>query len=316
MELNDKIKGAIVGFALGDALGLGTEFMSRHEVRGYYPGGLRRFSQIIRDSHRVQWKRGEWTNDTAIVCWMLETILREGKFDIKALARECKRWFETDPKDLLPIYRSVCTVPGYVDNPLGISQKVWREGSFDATNDAIQRSVVTGITSPRKRLIEDTRKLVQLTNDDTRCIATTTMIAIMCNVLMFEEREPQYEVLLEICRNIDPRTMTYVTHAHDGDIESRAIDDEDTMTWTRKAMAAGLWGYWHSDNAADAIYKVVDLGGDADSNASLSGAMAGIKYGYDALPDEKGKIIGIEYLLDLSDRVTEYVKKNVIENNQ
>ena len=44
--------GTIYGQAIGDALGLGTEFLSKAQIAQYYPEGLSEYSQIVQDDHR------------------------------------------------------------------------------------------------------------------------------------------------------------------------------------------------------------------------------------------------------------------------
>lgn len=49
--IKDRMLGCLYGQAIGDALGLGSEFMSQDEVIQNYPNGLKTYDQIIQDAH-------------------------------------------------------------------------------------------------------------------------------------------------------------------------------------------------------------------------------------------------------------------------
>ena len=42
----NKIKALFLGQAIGDAMGLGTEFLTKSEIKEYYPKGLKFFTQV------------------------------------------------------------------------------------------------------------------------------------------------------------------------------------------------------------------------------------------------------------------------------
>lgn len=68
-DLVDKIKGLVFGAALGDAVGLATEFLTAPESQFYY-GGPNTSSEVfkpenfIRDRHRRAFVPFDWTDDT------------------------------------------------------------------------------------------------------------------------------------------------------------------------------------------------------------------------------------------------------------
>ncbi len=49
-------------------------------------------------------------------------------------------------------------------------------------------------------------------------------------------------------------------------------------------MSAGIWAYIHANDFEDGLLKVVNEGGDADTNACVAGSILGAKFGYDAIP--------------------------------
>lgn len=46
--INERFLGTIFGQAVGDALGLSTEFMSKQEVDRFYPNGIEDYSKSYR----------------------------------------------------------------------------------------------------------------------------------------------------------------------------------------------------------------------------------------------------------------------------
>lgn len=61
-ELVDKIVGCIYGAAIGDAIGLSTEFLLPDECSFHYKSDEIGFDHMIMDKHRSKWEKGDWTD--------------------------------------------------------------------------------------------------------------------------------------------------------------------------------------------------------------------------------------------------------------
>src|SRR5579871_4743283 len=84
MLTTDRLRGALVGLAVGDALGAAVEFQSPGSfppVTGFRAGG----------PHRLE--AGEWTDDTSMALAMADSIAQAG-WDINDQARRYVAWWK------------------------------------------------------------------------------------------------------------------------------------------------------------------------------------------------------------------------------
>ena len=122
----NKIKGVIFGQAIGDALGLGTEFLLKKEVLKYYPNGLTDYNQIIQDPHRSRWQKGDWTDDTDMMLCIARAIIKDkGKVNPLNVANNFKEWFEGIPMGIGSNTYKVLAFGDYTDNPFKAAELVW-----------------------------------------------------------------------------------------------------------------------------------------------------------------------------------------------
>ena len=276
-EIKDRIAGCLWGQAIGDALGLGTEFMSKDEVLHNYPDGLSEYSQFGEEY-------GRWTDDTDMMLCIARAIIAYKAINPKTVAHNFKEWYKSSPVDIGGTTARILSLFEYEESPFEIARMMWeRSGRNNAANGGVMRTSVVGLWN--ENVAGNAEKICSLTHADPRCIGSSVIISELINSLVWQDKELSYEKLLQIGDKYDSRIKPYLERARNGLLEDFELDDEQTMGYTLKTMGCAIWCLFHVNSFKEGLLKVVNAGGDADTNAAVACAVLGAKYGKKGIPE-------------------------------
>lgn len=283
-SIKDKMLGCLYGQAIGDALGLGSEFMSKDEVIQNYPDGLKTYSQIIQDDHRRRWDKGAWTDDTDMMLCILEGF-EGGKFDLHHVASNFKDWFDGTPMGIGSHTYKVLCMGDYVEQP-EMCSKLWWDLSRQqsAANGALMRTSVVGLA--KYDVEKQAEDICKLTHYDPRCVGSCVIATVIIHNLVWNGTLLSYEQIRDIAQRYDDRILELVDKAYNStDISMLNLDETDSIGYTLRTLSAALWCYWHAESFEEGLLAVVNEGGDADTNGAISCAILGAKFGFSSIPD-------------------------------
>lgn len=275
--------GCLFGQAIGDALGLGSEFMSKDEVKKNYPDGLKNYNQIIQDDHRRRWAKGAWTDDTDMMLCILNGF-ENGTFDLHHIASNFKDWFNGEPMGIGSHTYKVLCMGDYIEKPETCA-KLWWDLSFqqNAANGALMRTSIVGLVPDGVE--EQAEAICKLTHYDPRCVGSCVIASYIIHNLVWHNRQSSYDEIKSIGIRYDDRIAEWIDIAYsNSDISSLNLDEESSIGYTLRSLSAALWCYWHVSSFEEGLLSVVNEGGDADTNAAISCAMLGAKFGYSSIP--------------------------------
>ena len=282
-ELKDKMLGCLYGQAIGDALGLGTEFMSKDEVRENYPYGLHSYNQIIQDDHRCCWKQGAWTDDTDMMLCILSAY-ENGRFNVHKVAQNFKDWFNGEPLGIGGHTYKVLCMDEYVEQP-EMCSKLWWDLSRkkSAANGALMRTSVVGLA--HDNFETQATDICKLTHYDHRCIGSCVIASLIIQNLIWNDKELTYCEIKEVAKRFDERIIEWIDIAYQNeDISVLDLDEQYSIGYTLRTLSASLWAYFHAPDFKTGLLAIVNEGGDADTNAAISCAILGAKFGYSSIP--------------------------------
>lgn len=309
-QLIDKILGCIYGGAIGDAIGLSTEFMPTILANFYYDEPLN-YKDKVHDSHRSSWIEGDWTDDTDQSILIIKSIIdNNGIVDEKTFAKYLYEWKDHGIKELGDINScgcgahtvSILNKKGYLDDPIQCSKDVWIEsGKNSAPNGAVMRTSILGVIKfwDEEEVINNTIKIAQSTHYDPRCVTNcVTITTLICKILKGEDN---IDKLLKHVKKIGRRFLKDYNldmYKEFCFFSNASLDELDLscpskIGYTNRAYGSAIWALRNNKlGFEDALTKIILEGGDADSNAVVAGSLLGAYLGYNNLV--KRWVIGLK----------------------
>jgi len=300
--LVDKIKGALFGNAIGDAVGLYTEFSSKAWcIREFGPKGPIRFTHGTRG-----WAAGDWTDDTDQMILILDGLLAHGgQVDPLDFARRLKIWVRHGFAELGDWGGNGCGgvvsravhADGFLTDPHRAAMEVYQNSrGFAAANGAVMRTSVLGIPHFHDlvKVKENTKAISLTTHADPRCsasvVAATAAIAMMLQGTPCHTQDA-VDSLVRKCTDLglaeldgfDSWKAEFVQHMLATKLDDLHLDEGGKIGYTLKCVGSGFC-LLRANDFHDAITELALEGGDADTNCAIAGALLGCKLGYSALP--------------------------------
>ena len=283
--LFDRLKGTIYGQAIGDALGLGTEGMTDEDMAWKYPHGIKHYSDIFQDRHRKRWKIGDWTDDTDMMLCIANAIIKDKGVNLTSIAQNFKDWANGEPMGIGENTYKVLMIGDYVEHPFEVSKKVWEmSGKKAAANGGLMRTSIVGLFP--KAVEECAVNICRLTHYDPRCVGSCVIVSELIHSLVYNEKRLSYHQIVDMAKKYDERIVEFVDLSMNTDIRALELQDEESVGYTLRTLAAGLWAYWNARSFEEGLLSVVRAGGDADTNAAVACAVLGAKFGFNAIPQE------------------------------
>lgn len=287
LRIKKRLIPTILGGIVGDALGVPVEFKSRD----LYIKGMTGYGTYNQPE-------GTWSDDTSLTLCLIENLIEEkDETDLmeKFIAYRDKGYW-TPYGTMFDIGRTTDEAIERFKNGVPAGQ-CGGTAEFDNGNGALMRVSPLVFTlweefdfNKRKKEIE---RVAQITHGHPRS-TLGCIIYLEFLINLFHNNSPieALEMSMDTCFNELKtnekyiRELSFYKKIFDKSILNANREDIRSDGYVVHSLEAALWCFFKHDNYKDSVLEAVNLGGDTDTIAFLTGTMAGLYYRMESIPEE------------------------------
>jgi ADP-ribosylglycohydrolase len=314
MDLLDKFKGCILGAAVGDALGMSVERLTREQIKETYGrvmDYMKADPRTYKDLHTL--KPGQYTDDTALTAVIAESLIAQNGVDIDDIARKHVERYLQDPR----LGWGRATKAAFEQLLKGASPR--ESGQPSCGNGTAMKIAPLGLwyapRPPTWELQVTAFEIANITHNDTHARAAAAFQACMVRDLaVFDSCDRERFLAVAKGRTYLGETeppelarrlrLAYQLISADAQPDE-AIARLGTSGNVLESLPAAVYFAGRAPQDFEtAVTEGVNAGRDTDTVASMAGALCGAANGVQAIP--KRLINGLDnraYLEDLATRL-------------
>ncbi len=274
--MKDKFEGALVGLAVGDAVGTTLEFKLR--------GSFTPISDM-EGGGPFRLKKGEWTDDTSMALCLVHSLLTKKGFDlVDQMNRYCNWWRVGYMSSNGECFDIGGTVMNALDKFIEHSDPF--SGSIEedtAGNGSLMRLAPIPIfyASNQELAIKYAGESSRTTHGAAECIDSCRLFAnLILEAISATTKEEIFEQIT--CQPYAPKVISLANK----EFLCKSYKELTGSGYVIESLESALWCFMKSDSFEEAILLSANIGNDADTTAAICGQIAGAYYGFSRIPEK------------------------------
>jgi ADP-ribosyl-[dinitrogen reductase] hydrolase len=301
----NKAADTLMGLCVGDALGVPVEFKSRNTLSANPVTGMQGYGTHNQPA-------GTWSDDSSLAFCLAESLCKG--YDLEDIANTIVRWYThkhwTPHGKVFDIggttYRAIQRLKND-ESPL-------YSGDFDeeANGNGSLMRILPLIFYLKDKPIEERYQVVKEVSSITHAhfrsvISCFIYIEYALLLLKGRDKKEAYKQMQDTVNEFikisysERKRFDRVLLHH---IESYFPAEISGSGYVLHTLEASLWCFLNTDSYKEAVLKAVNLGEDTDTTGCVTGGLAGLYYGFEAIPAEWVDVIARkEDILALADKL-------------
>ena len=285
-KLEEQYLAAILGFCVGDALGVPVEFTSRVDRINDPVLEMRAYG-----THHQPF--GTWSDDTSMTLCLIESL--KNGYDLHDIADTfCKFYFEQHWTPYNEVFDIGNTTANAIERMKKGMNPVECGGSqeSDNGNGSLMRVLPLAFslrkteTLQRIKIIEE---VSSLTHAHRRSTLACVIYVEFAMSLLCQNKENAYRSTVKFigdyCSVKYSQELVHFSRILTNELVS--LDEKSIYSsgYVVDSLESVIWAFMTTDNYKDAVFKAINLGGDTDTIGALTGGLAGLYYGVSDIPN-------------------------------
>ena len=309
-----KVENGIIGFVVGDTMGVPVEFNSRGKLL------LNPVTEMLEyGTHNMP--KGCWSDDTSMTLATMDSIIKCKEINTNDMADKFIKWYRNGEYTATGIMFDIGTTTQQAlvkyQRGIDIASKCGGEREYDNGNGSLMRMLPIAYYCYLKGL-EDTEilKIVKEVSSITHrhpisILGCYIYVRLAIELLKEKELLQAYQEIKKLDYSYFPEDTIYkYERILNNDIGLYNIHDISSNGYIVSTLEAVIWSLINSKSFNEAIIKAINLGEDTDTVGACVGGLAGIYYGIENINQKwKDNILRYDYIINICKEFEKVINK-------